>query len=182
MSSVIVVEGIHDEMRIKEIYPSANVVTTNGREISETTLNFIAELSKTNEIIIFTDPDTPGEKIRERIASIVPNAKHAFLRKKDAISKNHKKVGIEHASKACISESLALVYNNAIKTYTIQIQDLYDLDLIGFENSALKREWISNYLNIGKPNAKTFLKRLNMLQIHKEELVRLCQESEHQVL
>ena len=70
MSSVIVVEGIHDEMRIKEIYPSANVVTTNGREISEATLNFIVELSKTNEIIIFTDPDTPGEKIRERIASI----------------------------------------------------------------------------------------------------------------
>ena len=35
MNSVIVVEGIHDEMKIKSVYPDANVVITNGREISD---------------------------------------------------------------------------------------------------------------------------------------------------
>ena len=30
MNSVIVVEGIHDEMKIKSVYPEANIVITNG--------------------------------------------------------------------------------------------------------------------------------------------------------
>ena len=67
MNSVIVVEGIHDEMKIKSVYPKANVIITNGREISDSTLDMIKKISETNEIIIFTDPDSPGEAIRRRI-------------------------------------------------------------------------------------------------------------------
>ena len=37
---------------------------------------------------------------------------------------------------------------------------------------------ISEYLNIGKPNAKTFLKRINLIQISFEELKELCQKLE----
>lgn len=182
MSSVIVVEGIHDQMRIQSIYPEANIVITNGREISSETIAFIQELSKANEIIIFTDPDSPGEKIRSLIAEAVPNAKHAFLRKKDAISKNNKKVGIEHASKECILESLSTIYSNEIKEETLKIEDMYDLGLIGGKNSAHLREAISLQFNIGNPNAKTFLKRMNMLQIKKEELEKLCQVLEIKAL
>ena len=91
MPSVIVVEGLHDKIRIESIYPDAQIVITNGSEISSKTIELIQSLSQTNEIIIFTDPDSPGEKIRNEIALAVPTAKHAFLRKKDAISKNKKK-------------------------------------------------------------------------------------------
>ena len=52
MNSVIVVEGIHDEMKIKSVYPDANVVITNGREISDKTIDLIKTLSLNNEIII----------------------------------------------------------------------------------------------------------------------------------
>ncbi|MDE6047242.1 MAG: ribonuclease M5, partial [Anaeroplasmataceae bacterium] len=170
MPSVIVVEGLHDKNRIESVYPNANVVITNGSEISDSTIEMIKELSKTNQIIIFTDPDSPGEKIRNQIASAIPSAFHAFLRKKDSISKNGKKVGIEHASQECIIESLSKVYSNQQEEDTITLQDIYELHLMGMPNSGALREKISDELNIGRPNAKTFLRRVNMLQVKKEVL------------
>ena len=170
MSSVIVVEGFHDEARLKSIFPDANIVVTNGSEISIDTIGLIKALSKNNTIIIFTDPDAPGERIRNEITLAVPDAYHAFLRKKDAISKNGKKVGIEHASAECIKESLSQVYSYQQQCNTIELADMYTLGLMGMPYSAQMREDISEELNIGKPNAKTFLKRINMLQIKKEEL------------
>ena len=68
MNSIIIVEGIHDEMLIKSIYPEANVIITNGSEIKEETLAMIQKLSKNNEIIVFTDPDYPGERIRQLLS------------------------------------------------------------------------------------------------------------------
>ena len=133
MSSVIVVEGIHDEMKIKSVYPDANVVITNGSEISKITLDLIKKLSETNEIIIFTDPDSPGEAIRKRITEVVPNAKQAFLRKKDAISKNKKKVGIEHATKEIIVDSLENVYTFTESNNNITMSDLFNLGLNKFQ-------------------------------------------------
>lgn len=178
MNSVIVVEGIHDEMKIKSVYPSANVVITNGREISDKTIDLIKKLSINNEIIIFTDPDAPGEAIRKRITDVVPNAKQAFLRKKYAISKNKKKVGIEHADADIIKASLENVYTYNELNETITMGDLYALGLNGFPNSKILRDKISEHLNIGMPNAKTFLKRLNLIQISLEELKGLCQKLE----
>ena len=178
MNSVIVVEGIHDEMKIKSVYPDANVVITNGSEISQITLDLIKKLSETNEIIIFTDPDSPGEDIRKRITEVVPNAKQAFLRKKDAISKNKKKVGIEHATKEIIMDSLENVYTFTESNNNVTMADLFNLGLNGSANSQMLRDKISEYLNIGKPNAKTFLKRINLIQISFEELKELCQKLE----
>lgn len=170
---IIVVEGIHDVSKIKSVYPDCNCIITNGREISQDTIDCIKKLSDTNQIIVFTDPDTPGEKIREIISKEVSNCKHAFLRKKDCISKNKKKVGIEHADSEAIKVALSNVYSNQINEETITIIDLYKLGLNGNVNSGILRDKISEELNIGKPNCKTFLKRLNLLQITYEELEKL---------
>lgn len=169
MASVIVVEGIHDEMKIKSIYKDANVLITNGREIDVKTIDLIKKLSLDHDIIVFTDPDAPGERIRSIVTEAVPTAKQAFLRKKDCISKNKKKVGIEHASSEAIVEALEHMIepNNS---FNISMLDLYELGLNGFIGSGLLRDKISDILNIGKPNAKTFLKRINLLNITKEEL------------
>jgi hypothetical protein len=53
------------------------------------------------------------------------------------------------------------------------MNELFELGLNGNSNSALLRDKISDYLNIGKPNCKTFLKRLNLLQIDKDKLVEI---------
>lgn len=170
---VIVVEGIHDVSKVKSVFPNANCIITNGREICEETIDCIKELAKTNNIIIFTDPDSPGEKIRSIITEAVPNAKQAFLRKKDCISSNKKKVGIEHASKEAIYEALNNVYSNNLNRETITNNELYELGLNGSKDSSILRDRISDYLNIGKPNCKTFLKRLNLLGLNKEEVYKI---------
>lgn len=165
MSQVIVVEGKNDYSKIKEVYKDAIIVTTNGREISQETLNLIKKYSIDNEIILFLDPDSPGEQIRKKILEVVPNASNAFLIKKEGISKNKKKVGIEHASNEAIKKALENVYRAEIKENKIEMKDLYNLKLVGFPNSKELRDFVSDKLNIGRPNAKTFLNRINSFNI-----------------
>ena len=86
MQDIIIVEGVHDEIKIKSVYPTAECIITNGSEISKETIKLIKTLALSHNIIIFTDPDSPGERIRKIVQEAVPNAKQAFLRKKDCIS------------------------------------------------------------------------------------------------
>lgn len=173
---IIVVEGVHDVIKVERAIPNCHCVITNGSEISKETIEYIKELSKKNNIIVFTDPDSPGERIRKIIEENVPNCKHAFLRKKECISNNNKKVGIEHASVEAIVEALNHVYTPSDNPDTITINELYNLGLAGGSNSSELRDMISEYLNIGRPNSKTFLKRLNILQLTSKDLERIICE------
>lgn len=173
MDSIIVVEGLHDEINIKTVYPNAKCVITNGSEISADTIKLLKELAKKYDIIVFTDPDSPGERIRSIISNEIPNVSHAFLRNYDCRSKNGRKVGIEHASKEAIIAALDSVYRFTDEPDTITNNELYELGLNGQSDSRIKRDKISDYLNIGKPNAKTFLKRLNLLRLTKKDLEEL---------
>ena len=76
---ILIVEGKHDYERIKRLFPNLLIITTNGSETSENTINLIKEYAKNNEIIIFTDPDYPGERIRKKIKNICPKAKEVFI-------------------------------------------------------------------------------------------------------
>lgn len=176
MNQVIVVEGKNDYSKIKEVYKDAVIVTTNGREISQDTLNLIKKYSIDNEIILFLDPDSPGEQIRKKILEAVPNASNAFLIKKEGISKNKKKVGIEHASNEAIKNALSNIYRSEKTEANISMSDLYNLKLIGLENSKELRNYISDKLNIGRPNAKTFLNRINSFNIDINMIKELIKE------
>jgi len=173
MESIIVVEGLHDEINIKSVYPNAKCVITNGSEISVDTIKLLKELSKQYDIIVFTDPDSPGERIRSIISNEIPTCSHAFLRNCDCRSKNGRKVGIEHAPKDAIIAALESVYRYEDHLDTITNNELYELGLNGKSDSRIIRDKISDYLNIGKPNAKTFLKRVNLLQLTKKDLEEL---------
>ncbi len=172
-NQIIVVEGIHDQMRILSLFPNSHVVITHGREISDDTINMLKTLSENNEIILFLDPDGPGEKIRSIITNEIPTAKQAFIPKKLCISTNKKKVGVEHASDSDIIEALRKVYTPKNVSANITINDLYELGLIGNVNSLIIRNKISEELNIGAPNAKTFLKRINLFGITLDKLKEL---------
>ena len=178
MKQIIVVEGIHDLNKIKDVYPEANVLITNGREISEETLDIIRTHKDEFEFVLFLDPDSPGERIRNEILKIVPNAKNAFLPKKQGISKNHKKVGIEHAKNEDIIAALAKVYEYKPNLEKVEMKDLYNLGLIGLDNSKRVRDFISLELNIGAPNAKTFLNRINQFGISLAKLEELISKYE----
>ena len=103
---IIVVEGRDDTRRLKEVYPEIETLETNGSAINEDVISRIKELQKKRGVIIFTDPDFPGNKIRQRIMQEVPLCKHAHLPKREAIAKNDKGVGVEHASAESIKRAL----------------------------------------------------------------------------
>ena len=69
IQEVIVVEGKDDTKRIK-MAVNADTIETRGSAISDETLDQIAELQEKRGVIVFTDPDYSGEKIRKTIRSI----------------------------------------------------------------------------------------------------------------
>lgn len=74
-----------------------DTIETNGTHLSVETLRLIEQAAKTRGVIIFTDPDHPGETIRTAINQKIPGCKNAYIEKHKA--KTAKKVGVEHASK-----------------------------------------------------------------------------------
>ena len=163
----IVVEGKNDTKRLRSFF-DVETIETNGMALNKETIAFIKEANEKRGVILFLDPDAPGEKIRKKLNDEIPGLKNAFVMKEDARTK--KKVGIEHASKEILEEAL----NNLI-TYgdykdTLSDEEFFELGLKGMEDSSQKREKISSSFHLGKCNAKTMLKRLNMLGITKKEI------------
>ena len=170
--AIIVCEGKSDESLISS-FLDCDIVTTNGSAISEEVLSYLEEASKTRDIVLLLDPDSPGKKIRDTIAARVPNVKHAFIPKEKAI-KNHK-VGVAESDKETILESLKnLVPEKPSKPGTLTMADLFDLGLTGQADSFERREKVGAALHIGTTNAKTFLKRANAIGITKERLEELA--------
>ena len=48
----------------------------------------IQHAQETRGVIVFTDPDFPGRRIRAIIEEQIPGVKHAFLKKEKTIAKN----------------------------------------------------------------------------------------------
>lgn len=176
VKEIIIVEGKHDTSFLKT-FLDADFIETNGLGLNENTKQMIKELYlQGHEFIVLTDPDYPGEKIRKEIESIVPNCKHAFIKKDYAISKNKKKVGVEHTTKEEVSEALKNTITFIKKENKIEQKDLIELGLIGQENSATLRVKIEEKLHLGHGSAKTFLKRINLLKYTKEETISKVKE------
>lgn len=162
IKELIVVEGKSDLTLLKS-FLDADIVITNGSAISKETLEFIKEANKKQGVIILTDPDYPGLKIRNEIENYVGKCKHVYIEKSKAIKGN--KVGVAETSKEDILEALKHVitydYEENRKD-KITDYELMQLGLIGKENSSYLRELVCNYFHLGWCNAKTFLKRVNM--------------------
>jgi len=164
---IIVVEGKTD-VALLSTYIDAEYVISNGSAISNDVIEYLKFRSKDTKIVVLTDPDSPGKRIRDIIEQNVDNVSHCFIEKKHAI-KNHK-VGVAE----CDIEHLLDCLNNVVtfskaNTPTITMSDLYELDLVG-PNSDANREKVSKHYHLGFVNGKTLLKRLNGLNLNKEDI------------
>ena len=74
----IIVEGKDDTVAVQRAV-EADTIETNGSALSPATLRKIKHAQEKRGVIIFTDPDYPGRRIRALIEQAVPQAKHAFL-------------------------------------------------------------------------------------------------------
>ena len=170
---VIVVEGNHDKAKIHEVYPEADVIITNGSEISDATLQALKHANEVRGLILMLDPDTPGEKIRRIIVDAVGPTQHVFIKKDTCVDHRKKKVGIEHAPKSVIKDALAHhVFTDSGASSDITHNDLHELGLIGTKNARKNRDKVTRHFSIGHANGKTLIKKLAMFGITKAALER----------
>ena len=171
IKEIIVVEGKDDTTAIKRAV-DADTIETNGSSIGEAVIEQVKLAQKTRGVILFTDPDFPGEKIRNTIAEKVPGCKHAFLPKGEARPKRGKGIGVEHASVEAIRNALQAVKAEMEEfTTDITLDDLLEAGLLGGERARARREELGLLLKIGYTNGKQLLKRLQMFQISRDEYV-----------
>lgn len=170
IEEIIVVEGKDDTRQIK-MAVDADTIETNGSAIDEPTLRLIVHAQATRGVIVFTDPDFPGGKIRETIAQRVPDAKHAFLKKDDAQSPKGGSLGIEHASPEVIRKALENVYTpKQDVTSDIDRAFLDEWHLVGHSDATRYRDLLGDALGIGHTNGKQLLKRLRMFQLNQNDV------------
>ncbi|MNJ31718.1 ribonuclease M5 [Paenibacillus bouchesdurhonensis] len=170
IKEVIVVEGRDDTVAVKRAV-EADTIETGGSAINETVLRKIALAQERRGVIILTDPDHAGERIRKIVANKVPGCKHAFLREADAT--RHGDIGVENASPEAIREALARVHTETGTARNddklIDWEDLIEAGLIVHPSAAARRRVIGELLGIGYCNGKQLYKRLTVFRISREE-------------
>lgn len=176
IKEAIVVEGRDDTAAIGRAV-SAMTIETHGFGMPDAMWGIIERAYENQGIIVFTDPDYAGEKIRRKIVERFPDCKQAFLPKGKALKNGN--VGVENAAPEDIIAALEKAYcttSNRKDTFTEE--DLFACGLAGGEGAKERREKLGNLLSIGYGNSKTFLKKLNQFDISKEEFYEKVKEIE----
>lgn len=180
IKEIIVVEGKDDTAAIKRAV-DADTIETGGSAINENTLKRIALAQQIRGIIIFTDPDHAGERIRKIIASKVPGCKHAFITKDAALHKGD--IGVENASPETIRaalENIKTEFNE--QPSDISLADLINARLINHPQASYRRARLGERLGIGYCNGKQFHKRCQMFQITHDMLFQTLSQLEEEGL
>ena len=165
IKEIIVVEGRDDVTAVKRAL-DAELITTGGFGFPKGVMERIKAAQKRRGVIIFTDPDFAGEKIRKKIAAEVPGCKHAFLPREEA--KKDGDIGIENASPKSILAALERVRTESTeKREEFKQVDLIRNGLIGNEDASHRRDELGKILGIGYGNAKQVLSRLKICPEHR---------------
>ncbi|HIZ70210.1 MAG TPA: ribonuclease M5 [Candidatus Atopostipes pullistercoris] len=170
IKEVIVVEGKKDTERI-QLAVEADTIETQGLALEDETLALIEHAQKTRGVIVFTDPDYPGETIRKQISQKIPGVKHAFIIPAEGVPRHKGTLGIEHASVETIQEALKGLYDiSEEKTPTVSKTFLREMGLTGGRQAKALRIQLGEALRIGYTNGKQLQKRLTMFGITEEEV------------
>lgn len=172
IQELVVVEGKDDISAVKRAV-EADVVCTHGFGLTEDILKVIENAAKTRGVIVFTDPDYAGDKIRRYIDKRVPNCKHAYLPRH--LGKKGDNIGIENATPESIFEALSKVQTLVNNETTFTLQDMFEFGLNG-EGRKDKRRFVGEKLGIGYCNSKQFVNRLNNYGITIEQLLEVINQ------
>ena len=171
------VEGYHDKQAILKVV-QANVIITNGAQIKAKTIELIKETQQISGVIVFTDPDNPGKRLRAMLDEKIPGLKHAVLPQR--LARDKSKVGVEHASSEHILQALENLYTVDDLDSDLTLHDLIDLGLSGKPESQALRTQVANCLHIQEGNAKHFLKQCQFKHLNKEDIEKTIQSCKNQ--
>lgn len=167
IKEIIVVEGKDDISAVKKAV-DAELIATNGYGFPKYVRERIQKASKTRGIIVLTDPDYAGEKIRREVVKLAGKCKHAYIPRDLALKGED--IGVENASPEAIRDALEKARSIVIQKRTeFTMNDMVDKGLTIIENASEKRDAVGAILGIGYGNTKQFLARLNNFGITREE-------------
>lgn len=170
ISQIVVVEGHTDTNRLKQIF-DVETIETNGSAISNETINLIKIANNNRGVILFLDPDGPGEKIRKTISQHLDNFQNAYITKNDMIE-GKTKIGIAEAS----DDAIISAFKN-LKTFNKAITSIsWEQYLSLGINSKQKRKKITDHFKIHECNNKQLFKCLNMMGVNIKEVLEIMNE------
>ena len=169
LKEVLVVEGKMDTVAISKAL-EADTIETGGFTLAPYTLKQIEAAYKKRGIIILTDPDGAGERIRRYLTERFPDAGQAFIPKYQATA--HNDVGVEQAQPEAYLAALSKVRQHEYRQQNeFTANDLFQHDLNGSPRASARRDALGAVLGIGYGNAKKFLERLNHYGVSREEFL-----------
>ncbi|SMC26443.1 ribonuclease M5 [Clostridium acidisoli DSM 12555] len=179
IKEVIVVEGRDDISAIKRAV-EADVIAVGGFGINKKVIDKIIDAQKRRGVIVFTDPDFAGEKIRRIITKRVKGVKHARISQKEGTKDGD--IGVENALPKDIIRALKIAkFESTEKIETFNIQDMMFFKLTSDKKARERRDAVGRQLGIGYANSAQFLNRLNSFEITKEELVEAIKKAEKEI-
>ena len=164
INEVVITEGKYDKIRLSSII-DAPILTTEGFGIfkDKELQRLIRSLAQRRGLLVLTDSDAAGFKIRNFISSVAgkENVINAYIpdiygkeRRKEAPSKEGK-LGVEGVSDDIITASLEKAGVTGEKTgnkssHTGQVTKIlfYEMGLTGCENSSTKRQRVLEYYSL----------------------------------
>lgn len=155
----IIVEGKYDKIKLSSIFDTV-ILTTEGFGIfkNKEKVELIKKLSEKNGIIVLTDSDSAGGIIRSYLKNILSEDKihHVFLPRIKGKEKRKNKesseglLGVEGIDKETILKAFERFLPQGISQNKTPVTTafLMSLGLSGCDDSALKRKYLLDKLNL----------------------------------
>lgn len=188
ISQAIVVEGKYDKIKLSSIC-DAVIIVTNGFGIykNKETVELIRFYARQSGIIILTDSDSAGFRIRQHIKSIVPGGKIYNLyipeifgkeKRKNAPSKEGK-LGVEGISADILRktfEQAGLLSEKCENSNPVTKMDFFQLGLNGSPDSSKMRGLVIEKLKMPKNLTTNALLEVINTMMSREEFYSLMEE------
>ena len=125
IDGVLIVEG-KDDVSYLSSFVNSLFFTTNGYDVNEVKITFLKEAAKVNKLIIFTDPDEAGERIRNALKTKIKPVFEAKCEK--IVRKDKKKSGIAEMERDAVIAALKdFITTTEIKRYNYHLSNLISL-------------------------------------------------------
>ena len=167
LNYVLVVEGKEDAAFLSN-YIGSEIVILNGYELLDSTIDYL----KNKTVIVLTDPDEAGLKIRKKLNAILDEVINVEI----DIAKCNR--GIKNGVAECdineILTKLSPFFTEKVESNElINNIDLYNLGIT--QNKDL-REYICQELKLGKCNNKKLIQRLNNNRIDLDAIKKIVKK------
>lgn len=184
INETVVVEGKYDKIKLSSVL-DANIITTDGFRIykNDELIALLRALAVKTGLVVITDSDTAGRKIRNFIGGVVKDGQvtNIFLPKVRGKEKRKTEpskegfLGVEGLDIKIIRDALerygiacADFQSETLPARKVTKTDLYEHGLSGRENSAAKRKKLFGLLRLPDISANALVETVNLLMSYEE--------------